>query len=870
MSGTPDLEQLDVAFRAHIRAVRRAAVDLLNGIGTQFQHGDRAAENDHYMLISTLHSNLIRATEAARTAFASFGVPPSLLAPAVTFPEQLRVSMDLLLRVLMNPPTTAADAAYIDPGQSAVDVDDHGEIIITARSVSTLVHMVMDVIKNAAREFLAGLQEVPPAPAAFMGGGAARPVSAYPSTIPPPMLPPGPSPAARSSAAATAAAAASSRTRPASEPLGAPPPPPNMRASMPPLPPPPPASSQQQHPMPPPPLQGQPGQRPNSGGSGGGPVSPPSRSPSVASLRSRFANAAGMPPAPPPPAIPPPLSSSSLNRTSGSGSGIVSPSSSSLARHPNNSGSPPGSRPPSSSAAYAADQQQQHWQHHDSSTVSMSATSPVVGGLRLFLLVGNDTKKITVSPAPHDLNEIRQLFLAKFPTEEVQAAVTAEPDVGVAMPATVYIRDPTPPHVEYELEDMVDVVHGATLILRVPPAPAMVPAPPSTVASPLLPDDDGESFRYGPPSPDDPFASFGMNAVAAAHLASVRSLRTDLQGLRTSLTATTATMRTYTSSISTQVRAAVRMHAMRTAALAADHSGTATDAAAWDGDPASPNFTRPTLERTKTDLTQALTGLGDRVADLEAVAAQLRGDMLSRGSIPTRAALAYAQAEAEELQRAVTLADEQMAAVAPAWKRVWEHELARVVGEQAVLEDAAHALDAARAKLATVNEVTANLDRVVALTAANPAAAAAVVESKRSTRTFSIAMDTSGSSDGYYQPDYLEGAAPPLSSVLAELTTVLDAESAEATSERRVRAAARTERLRAWELEHRGKRGDDREFARELAAFVAAEVGSGKGLRRASSGGIEAVEQRRRERDQAIVQAAWDEARSQSPLPPKS
>ncbi|ORZ35934.1 actin interacting protein 3-domain-containing protein [Catenaria anguillulae PL171] len=268
-----------------------------------------------------------------------------------------------------------------------------------------------------------------------------------------------------------------------------------------------------------------------------------------------------------------------------------------------------------------------------------------------------------------------------------------------------------------------------------------------------------------------------------------------------------------------------------------------------------PAASRKVLEHTKSALSVATAGLSDRVLDLDDLVEGIRRDMVSRGAVPSKATLDYAATELDELHRAVDLACSQVEQIRPAWKAVWEQDLRRVVTEQELLDRAESSLDEATQRLDAVAKLTHQLNRVVAIASTNPSA---VIPRPRKFDPNAAAVVGEGA-EGF------EG----LQTVLAELSAVLDAETAAAVSERRLRAARRIEKLKQWEREHRR---DDfswelRQFAGVTAATdeppaggtTAAETVKPRKLR--STGGVEALERARAAREREVLAAVYQHAK---------
>ncbi|KAJ3375879.1 Bud site selection protein 6 [Allomyces arbusculus] len=248
-----------------------------------------------------------------------------------------------------------------------------------------------------------------------------------------------------------------------------------------------------------------------------------------------------------------------------------------------------------------------------------------------------------------------------------------------------------------------------------------------------------------------------------------------------------------------------------------------------------------------------LATLADRVDDMAALVDALRHDMVTRGAVPAHAVLAYAKAEHASVVAAVETTRASVARERPTWKAVWEAELHRVVEEQEFLDAAVEQVNSVADRAAQAEAVVQQLARVAELADKHPRA----VLPRRS------ASASASATLGFPEDD--DGEDAGLATVLHELATVLDADTAAAASPRRVRAALRTERVRAWARQfHRPTSA----FGGELRAFLGLpaddrEGGGGAadgamspgGTRLRATGGVEAVERARAERDRAVLAA---------------
>ncbi|KAJ3364063.1 Bud site selection protein 6 [Allomyces javanicus] len=414
--------------------------------------------------------------------------------------------------------------------------------------------------------------------------------------------------------------------------------------------------------------------------------------------------------------------------------------------------------------------------------------------VKLYLQYDTEVKRVTYpKPLPVDLPTLRHLFVQKFPV--------ILPANAAHFPA-IYIDDPRT-HVQYELEDPTDVVPGS--LLKLLPLTSVATPPPSIVASaPLIP----------------PAVLAARRPQLARKLQLVRDLRGDVATLRADVVASQDAMRAAIADTLAQVHAAVK-------AAAQEDPDSARD--------------RAHLAVTRPLVAASVKAVATDRAELAHAARDLRDATLATGTVETADLDAVASRRAELSSRADRAARD-IDQVRPSWKGVWETELKRVVAEQGVLDAVDAALDDAAQKLDAVDKLHAQLARVAAIAETHPDA---VMPRPSADRI--LGGRVPGEDDD--EDDGFDG----LASVMAELATTWDAQAAAAASTRRLRAARRTEKVRAWERTHRK---DD--FSWELKKLAGDGARIGVGLRR--TGGVEALERARAEREKKVLAAVYAHA----------
>ncbi|KAJ3360279.1 hypothetical protein GGF32_008526 [Allomyces javanicus] len=340
-----------------------------------------------------------------------------------------------------------------------------------------------------------------------------------------------------------------------------------------------------------------------------------------------------------------------------------------------------------------------------------------------------------------------------------------------------------------------------------------------------------------PSTPDPASPDPTATAAAAAAAQALHQLRLDLVTILSTLPGDTPLPTPVASHL-----ASIRMHidSVLPPPSAADLPPTA---------PASPTTAaRDHVTLAHRRVASDLASLADRVDDMAALVDALRHDMVTRGAVPAHAVLAYARAEHASVLAAVEATRASVARERPTWKAVWEAELHRVVEEQEFLDSAVEQANSVADRAAQAEAVVAQLVRVAELADKHPRA---VLPRRASSASASL---------GFPEEDDDEAG---LATVLHELATVLDADTAAAASPRRVRAALRTERVRAWARQfHRPTSA----FGGELRAFLGlpaddegvggeGAMSPGGGTRLRATGGVEAVERARAERDRAVLAA---------------
>ncbi|KAJ3368369.1 Bud site selection protein 6 [Allomyces arbusculus] len=426
--------------------------------------------------------------------------------------------------------------------------------------------------------------------------------------------------------------------------------------------------------------------------------------------------------------------------------------------------------------------------------VAVKAPPPKPTPVKLYLQYDTEVKRVTYpKPLPVDLPTLRHLFVQKFPVI---------PPVNAAHFPAIYIDDPRT-HVQYELEDPTDVVPGS--LLKLLPLTSVATPPPSIVASaPLIP----------------PAVLAARRPQLARKLQLVRDLRGDVATLRADVVASQEAMRAAIADTLAQVQMAV--------------------SATMQEDPESARE-RAHLAVTRPLVAAAVKSVATDRTELAHAARELRDATLANGTVDSAKLDAVASRRAELSSRADRAARD-IDQVRPTWKGVWETELKRVVAEQGVLDAVDAALDDAAQKLDAVDKLHAQLARVAAIAETHPDA---VMPRPSADRV--LGGRVHGEDDD--EDDGFDG----LASVMAELAATWDAQAAAEASTRRLRAARRTEKVRAWERTHRK---DD--FSWELKKLAGDGARIGVGLRR--TGGVEALERARAEREKKVLAAVYAHA----------
>ncbi|KAJ3360283.1 hypothetical protein GGF32_008530 [Allomyces javanicus] len=443
---------------------------------------------------------------------------------------------------------------------------------------------------------------------------------------------------------------------------------------------------------------------------------------------------------------------------------------------------------------------------------------------------GNDSATVPATPtrvpAPVPTSPTRDRPLPTVPTPSTPVFKPTAP-----APTTAPVPRPTSPRSPVRADPAMPCTSASRSPVRsggpVTPAPRSRATSPRAAAPPPL----------APSTPDPASPDPTATAAAAAAAQALHQLRLDLVTILSTLPGDTPLPTSVASHL-----ASIRMHidSVLPPPSAADLPPTA---------PASPTTAaRDHVTLAHRRVASDLASLADRVDDMAALVDALRHDMVTRGAVPAHAVLAYARAEHTSVIAAVEATRASVARERPTWKAVWEAELHRVVEEQEFLDSAVEQANSVADRAAQAEAVVAQLARVAELADKHPRA---VLPRRASSASASLGL-----------PEEDDDEAG-LATVLHELATVLDADTAAAASPRRVRAALRTERVRAWARQfHRPTSA----FGGELRAFLGlpaddegvggeGAMSPGGGTRLRATGGVEAVERARAERDRAVLAA---------------
>ncbi|ORZ40580.1 actin interacting protein 3-domain-containing protein [Catenaria anguillulae PL171] len=234
----------------------------------------------------------------------------------------------------------------------------------------------------------------------------------------------------------------------------------------------------------------------------------------------------------------------------------------------------------------------------------------------------------------------------------------------------------------------------------------------------------------------------------------------------------------------------------------------------------------------------ALTAdLDARTADLWDLIEQARLDMLHHASIPTLATLDYAASEMDALMRLAAEMAARVDVAAPAWKRVWERELARVVDEQQALARVEGVLEVSVKGMERVEKVLEQLKRVCKLAEERGGveAAGSLLPVRPSRQVGDEVLDPEDHGDQW---------ASTVQGVLEEIQCV------PVDHERRMRAVERTEKVRQWAKENAGGEPET-----PLAKELVSKARSKSRDTRRREVAIEEVERERERRNREVLAA---------------
>ncbi|KAI9179889.1 Bud site selection protein 6 [Blastocladiella emersonii ATCC 22665] len=417
------------------------------------------------------------------------------------------------------------------------------------------------------------------------------------------------------------------------------------------------------------------------------------------------------------------------------------------------------------------------------STVAPNQTVDIIEPIRkLFLQYEDQVKRVKVDDAASlTLAGLQALFVHRFQL----------------VPSTpfpkIYVQDRDSRQF-FELEDLTHDLHDGCILKLLPPPPGSIPVSPLVLPGPAAhPSTAPQSHATG--------IRFKLGAVY--------TLRRELDDFRADILDQQASFADLVATVTQQVtRAALAASEDGAGAL---HRGVVTHA-------------KPAIERAAAELRA-------RTADLADTVEQVRLDMVQRSAVPSRATLDYAQTEGAAVAQLVTETVTRIDAVTPAWKRIWESELQRVVAEQHALNDAEVAVDDAADRLDAINALIGQLRRVADL--ADERGVENVVPRQPA---FVPRIDEDEAAENQWDD---------------AVTGILDEIAATPVDhDRRVRALARTEKLREWAKANR----PESEFSAELRQFTATPRAL-RAVHGEDGGGIEALERMREERNRAVIKA---------------
>ncbi|KAI9480626.1 MAG: actin interacting protein 3-domain-containing protein [Benjaminiella poitrasii] len=223
---------------------------------------------------------------------------------------------------------------------------------------------------------------------------------------------------------------------------------------------------------------------------------------------------------------------------------------------------------------------------------------------------------------------------------------------------------------------------------------------------------------------------------------------------------------------------------------------------------------------------KAATLITNRLEELQDMIDQLKLDVTQRRRRPPKDQLSYCQEESRKLEIEMSDLQSRIKQFKPVWKKTWETELQRIVKEQQFLKEQEALLADLRDDHHALLQVLEQLEKI----------------SEIHERKKQLGLDHRPIIHDNSSGDLTDGMA----GVMKQVSTI------HVDHSRRVKALAEAERLRAKKLSQRIDA-----FERELTGFVE--------LRKLKkTGGAEAIEKQRQEKDKALIKQIFVGAASKN------
>ncbi|KAI8967399.1 actin interacting protein 3-domain-containing protein [Mycotypha africana] len=235
---------------------------------------------------------------------------------------------------------------------------------------------------------------------------------------------------------------------------------------------------------------------------------------------------------------------------------------------------------------------------------------------------------------------------------------------------------------------------------------------------------------------------------------------------------------------------------------------------------------RAEMNETREVTQKAATLITNRLERLQDTIDQLKADVTQRRCRPSKQQLRYCQEESGKLKQEMDVLKNKIQTFKPVWKKTWEVELQQIVKEQQFLKEQEGLLVDLNDDHKALNEVLEQLMKI-----------SEIHERKKQFTDYSFISKNS---------EEQQGGMKGMTSVMKEVSTI------HVDHTRRLKALEHAEKQRAKELAQRIDA-----FERELTDFV--------GLRKLKkTGGAEAIDKRRQEKDNLIRKQIFAQQRQLS------